>query len=96
MVARKIGKTAKRFLLALGLALLLPGVAGAAGFGAAEPSFWEDWANPAALVARLWESWEGLTGVWTNSGSIDPNGDGTNGAVVCTGGDCGGSIDPNG
>jgi hypothetical protein len=96
MVARKIGKTAKRFLLALGLALLLPGAAGAAGSGAAEPSFWEDWANPAALVARLWESWGELTGVWTNGDSIDPNGEGTNGAGSCAGSDCGPSIDPNG
>jgi hypothetical protein len=104
MVARKIGKHAKRLLLAAGLALLLPGVAGAAGFGPAEPSFWE-WAQPAALFGRLWD---GLTGLWTSGGAAtDPNGEGTNGGATAPGGegangagvcvgDCGPSIDPNG
>ena len=75
-------RNAKRLLLVLGLALLLPGTAGAAGFGLAEPSFWS---GAAALFDRLWD---GLTADWTNGGSIDPNGgEGT---------DNGGSIDPNG
>jgi hypothetical protein len=89
-----VTKNAKRLLLALGLALLLPGVAGAADFGRVERSFWEDWANPAELAARLLESWGELTGLWTSGGSIDPNG--TDGAGVCVGSDCGGSIDPHG
>lgn len=92
MVAR--GKNAKRFVLAAGFALLLPGMAGAAGSGPAERSFWEDWANPAALLARVWE---GLVGVWTDGSSIDPpTGEGVNGGGTCPGSDCGGSIDPNG
>ena len=103
-----IGKNAKRLLLVLSLALLLPGTAGAAGFGAAEPSFWEE---SAAIFSRFWESWTGLTGLWTSGGSIDPhggagtNGDGggsidpnggLNGAGACTAGDCGITVDPNG
>jgi hypothetical protein len=108
--AHMVAKNANRFLLALGLALLLPGAAGAADFGRVERSFLEDWANPAELAARLWESWGELTGVWAGGGSIDPNGGegtdgggsidpnggGTNGAGVCAGGDCGATIDPNG
>jgi len=94
MVGPEIRKTAKRFVLAAGFALLLPGAAGAAGFGPAEASFWGDWANPARLFARLWDRWEGLTGVWMNGGSIDPNGEGPNGAGGCGGSDCG--IDPQG
>ena len=87
-------RNAKRFLLALGLALLLPGVAGAAGFGpAAEDSLWGRLAEPAALFARLWE---GLTSLWTSGASIDPNGEGPDGAGTCVGPDCGASIDPNG
>ena len=90
-------KKAKRFLVAAGLALLLPGVAGAADFGPMGDSFW------GGLFGQVWE---GLTGVWTAGGSIDPNGmdgadaggsidpnGGLNGACV---GDCGPSIDPNG
>ncbi len=80
-------KNLKRFLLVLGIALLLPGGAGAADSGAVERSLWED---GAAFFARVWD---GLTGVWTGSGPIgDPNGlgEGTDG------GDGGGSIDPNG
>lgn len=88
-----VAKHAKRFLLVLGLVLLLPGVVGAAGFDAAEPSFWEGLADPVALLGRMWD---GLTGVLTSGASIDPNGTGPNGAGVCVGGDCGASIDPNG
>jgi hypothetical protein len=80
-----IAKSAKRFLIAAGLALLLPGMAGAAGFGPAQDSFWE------ALVSRLWD---GLVSVWTAGGSVDPNG-GENGTGSDPG-DSGGSIDPNG
>lgn len=88
-------RNAKRFLLALGLALLLPGVAGAAGSGpAAEDSLWGRLADPAAFFARVWE---GLTSLWTSGASIDPNGaDDPNGAATCAGPECGASIDPNG
>lgn len=93
-----IARSAKRFLIAAGLALLLPGMAGAAGFGPAQDSFWE------TLVSRMWN---GLVSVWTVGGSIDPNGEGTNagGSIDPNGGesgtgsesgDGGGSIDPNG
>lgn len=105
MVAQKMGRNAKRLLLlVVGLALLLPGAAGAADFGREEASFWA-WASPAALFDRLWESWDGLTGLWTNGGAIDPFGEGTDGAgsVDPNGGtngacfrDCGPTIDPNG
>lgn len=87
-------RSAKRFLIAAGLALLLPGMAGAAGFGPVQDSFWE------ALVSRMWN---GLVSVWTADsggegtnagGSIDPNG-GENG-TGSDDGDAGGSIDPNG
>jgi len=89
-------KNAKRILVAAGLALLLPGVAGAAGFGpAAEPSFWAGLANPAELLARIWDGWDGLASLWTSGMTIDPNGGG-DGAGVCPGGDCGPTIDPNG
>ena len=86
-----VAKHAKRFLLVLGLVLLLPGVVGAAGFDTAEHSFWEGLANPAALLGRFWD---GLTDVLAGGASIDPNGEGPNGAGVCA--DCGASIDPNG
>lgn len=93
MVAWKIRRTnGKRFLLALGLVLLLPGMAGAADFGPAEDSFWGRLADPAELFARVWD---GLTSLWTSGPSIDPNGGESNGAA-CTGNDCGPSIDPNG
>jgi hypothetical protein len=83
---------AKHLLLALGLILLLPGMAGAAGFGPVDDSLWGKLADPAALAARIWE---GLTSIWTGGGSIDPNGgEGVNGSG--SGGDGGGSIDPNG
>lgn len=74
-----VPKNAKRFLLAVAI-VLLPGVAGAAGFGAEGGSFWS------SFFGRLWE---GVTSVWTGGGSVDPNGggEGTNG---------GGSVDPNG
>lgn len=99
-----IAKKAKRFLLASGLALLLPGAAGAAGFGPAEHSFWG-----AEIFTRLWASWGEVTGLWMNGGSIDPhggegtngggsvdpNGGGMNGAGACIR-DCGATIDPNG
>jgi len=88
-------KTAKRFVLAAGFALLLPGMAGAAGFGPAEPSFWGGLANPAALVARIWDGWEGLMSLWTAGMTVDPNGNG-NGAGACTGGGCDTTTDPNG
>ena len=88
MVARKIGK---RFLLALGLALLLPGMAGAVDFAPAEDSFWGALADPAAFLARAWDE---LAILWTDAASIDPNGGENNGA--CVGHDCGASIDPNG
>lgn len=88
-----VAKHAKRFLLVLGLVLLLPGMVGAAGFEPAGPSFWEGLADPAALLGRLWD---GLTGVLTSGASIDPNGEDTSGAGVCVGSDCGASIDPNG
>jgi hypothetical protein len=94
-VGPEIRKTAKRFVLAVGFALLLPGVAGAAGFRPAERSFWEDWENPAALFARIWESWEELTGVWMTGGSIDPNGEGPDRPEACAGSDCTPVIDPN-
>lgn len=95
-----VPKNAKRFLLALGIALL-PSVAGAAGFGAAGDSFWGRMADPMALFGRLWE---GVTSIWTGGGSVDPNGtgEGTNGggSVDPNGaqgsGDGGGSVDPNG
>jgi hypothetical protein len=88
-----VAKNAKRFLLVAGLSLLLPGIAGAAGFGrAAEPSFWEALSDPAGFLARVWNN---LTGIETSGASIDPNG-GMNGGAVCTNGDCGASIDPNG
>ncbi len=96
-----IGRNAKRLLLVVGLALLLPGAAGAAGFGPAEPSFWS-WSGAAALFDRLWEGWGELTGVATNGGSIDPNGGGTTengGSIDPHGGgttENGGSIDPHG
>lgn len=95
VVGPEIRKTAKRFVLAAGFALLLPGVAGAAGFGPAERSSWADWANPAALFARVWESWEGLAGVWMTGGSIDPNGEGTDRPGACGSG-CDPVIDPDG
>ncbi len=87
-------KTAKRFVLAAGFALLLPGVAGAAGSGLAEPS-WEGWGDTAALFARLWEGWDGLKSLWTAGMTVDPNGTDGNGAGSCTGGDCGAAIDPH-
>jgi hypothetical protein len=87
-----IAKNAKRWLLAVVLALLLPGAAGAADFGPANDSFWR-LANPAALFGRLWE---GLTSLWAAGPSIDPNGEGAEGVGVCSGSDCGASIDPNG
>lgn len=93
MVARKTAKNAKRLLLALGLALLLPGMAAAADFGSADDSLWGRLADPAALIARLWD---GLTSIWTSGASIDPNGEGPDGAGVCPRPDCGASIDPNG
>jgi len=98
MVARN-RKNAKRLLLVIGLALL-PGAAGAADFGASKPSFWE-WANPSALFGRFWDGLGDLTGLWTNGGSIDPNGgEGTdNGGSIDPNGaesDSGGSIDPHG
>lgn len=98
-------KNARRFVLAAAIALL-PGVAGAAGFGPTTESFWGRLADPGAFLAQVWQ---GLTGAWQASGgsidpnggdtpdgggSIDPNG-GVNGATVCPG-ECGGSIDPNG
>jgi hypothetical protein len=85
-----VPKNMKRLVLAVGLALLLPGAAGAAGFGAAGDSFWGRLADPVEAFARFWD---GLTSVWTGGGSVDPNG-GTSGAQ--SGGDGGGSIDPNG
>jgi hypothetical protein len=93
MVACKTGKNAKRFLLALGLALLLPGMAGAAGFGPVDDSLWGRLADPEALFARIWDD---LTDLWTSGASIDPNGEGPDGAGSCVGPDCGASIDPNG
>lgn len=93
MIARTTGKNAKRFLLALGLALLLPGMAGAAGFGTADDSLWGRLADPAELFARLWD---GLTDVMTSGASIDPNDEGPDGAGACVVPDCGASIDPNG
>lgn len=92
-------KNAKRLVLAFGLALLIPGVAGAAGFGTMERSFWGGLADPAAVFARVWE---GLAGLWTGGGSIDPNGESADGGGsidpngLCAGSDCGSSIDPNG
>jgi hypothetical protein len=99
VVGPAIRKTAKRFVLAAVLALLLPGVAGAAGFdpaelSSAEPSFWEDWAaKPAAFFARVWE---GLTGVWTAGVPAGPGDEGADRPDTCVGTDCGPSIDPNG
>jgi hypothetical protein len=92
-------RNAKRFLIAVGLALLLPGMAGAAGFGPVQDSLWE------AFVSRLWD---GLVSVWTSGGPVDdPDGEGTNGGgsidpnggengTGSDSGDGGGSIDPNG
>jgi hypothetical protein len=86
-----VAKHAKRFLLVLGLVLLLPGMVGAAGLKSepAQHSFWED---SAAVLGRLWD---GLTDALMSGASIDPNGKdpGPNGAL-CP--DCGASIDPNG
>jgi hypothetical protein len=79
-----VPKNAKRFLLALGIALL-PGVAGAAGFGGGGGSFWGRLADPMELLGR---AWDGLTSLWTGGGSVDPNGG--------AGTDGGGSVDPNG
>lgn len=87
-IRRKIGK---RFLLALGLVLLLPGMARAADFGPAEDSFWGRLADPAAFFARAWDE---LTSLWTSSASIDPTGEEP--GTVCVGTQCGASIDPNG
>jgi hypothetical protein len=99
-----IAKNAKRLILVVGLALLAPGVAGAAGVGSVEPSFWGELADSTALFSRAWER---LASLWTGGGSIDPNGEGTNGGAsidpnggvngsgACVG-DCGASIDPNG
>jgi hypothetical protein len=86
--AHMVRKHAQRFLLTLSLALLLPGAAGAAGFGPAEHSLWKDWASPAELFARLAESWGELTGAWTHGGAVDPHG--------LPGTDAGGAVDPNG
>jgi hypothetical protein len=87
-------KNAKRILAAASFALLLPGAAGAAGFGAeAEPSFWAKLASPMELAGRILDGWDGLSSLWTAGMTIDPNGDG-NGAGVCP--DCGATIDPNG
>ena len=95
VVGPEIRKTVKRFVLAVGFALLLPGMAGAAGFGPAEPSFWEDWAaKPAALLARVWEGWEGLMSLGTAGMTIDPNGEGS-GTGSCTCGECGPATDPD-
>ena len=88
-IRRKIGK---RFLLALGLVLLLPGMAGAADVGPAEDSFWGRLADPTELFARVWGE---LTGLWTSGTSAGPNGE-EPGAAVCVGTECGASIDPNG
>lgn len=88
-----IAKNAKRLVLAVGLALLVPGMAGAAGFSPINDSFWE------ALLAR---AWDGLTSVWASAGTSNPQGNqGTNtGATIdpngACAGDCGASIDPNG
>jgi hypothetical protein len=92
-----VAKNAKRLVLAVGLALLLPAMAGAAGFGSIDDSSW-------GALTFFSRAWEGLTSLWTGGGSIDPNGEGTNGGGsidpnglgACVPGDCGGSIDPNG
>lgn len=87
-----VPKNMKRLVLAVGLTLLLPGAAGAAGFGVAGDSFWGRLGDPVEVFARFWE---GVASVWTGGGSVDPNGGGpTNGAQG--GGDGGGSVDPNG
>lgn len=86
-----VAKNTKRLVLAVGLALLLPGAAGAAGFGVAGDSLWGRLADPAEVIARFWD---GVTSLWTGGGSVDPNGGPTSGAQA--GGDGGGSIDPNG
>ena len=95
-----ISKNVKRFVLASAVALLLPGAAGAAGFGPVTESFWGRMADPGAFLAQLWQ---GLTGAWQASGgSIDPNGGATTnggGSIDPNGGDNpdgGGSVDPNG
>ena len=90
-----VPKNMKRLVLAVGLALLLPGAAGAAGFGAAGDSCWRQMADPVEAFARFWD---GLTSVWTGGGSVDPNGNPTGGETngAQGDGDGGGSIDPNG
>lgn len=90
-----VPKNMKRLVLAVGLTLLLPGAAGAAGFGAAGDSFWRQLADPVEAFARFWD---GLTSAWMGGGSIDPNGNPTGGGPngAQGNGDGGGSVDPNG
>ena len=91
-----VSKKTKRLVLAVGLALLLPGAAGAAGFGVAGNSFWGRLGDPVEIFARLWD---GVTSLWTGGGSVDPNGNPNGGGPTSGsqgGGDGGGSIDPNG
>ena len=87
-IRRKIGK---RFLLALGLVLLLPGMAAAADASPAENSFWERLADPGAFFARVWGE---LANLWTSGSSTNPNGE--EAGAACVGPECGASIDPNG
>lgn len=86
-----VPKKMKRLVLAVGLALLLPGAAGAAGFGMAGDSFWGRLADPVEVFTRFWD---GVASLWMGGGSVDPNGKPESGAQG--GGEGGGSIDPNG
>jgi hypothetical protein len=102
MFSKKVNRT---LTILLALALCLPGVAQAGGF---DPAGLER----VSLFARLQEQvedfasllWDGIARVWEKEGgSIDPSGkptpgqgSGTGTSTTGSGGESGGSIDPNG